>query len=548
MNTVLLDHLWQSTIVLAGFGFLTLFFRNNGAHVRHTLWTAASLKFLLPFALLNGLGHYLSRLLAAPPVQPLAVQAVYAASQPFSDGPVFVALPAPGIYLLPATLVWGAGILVVAVFWLLRWRKLDAALRTARDAGIAAPMPVKFSPTLLEPGLVGIFRPVLLLPAGIAEKLTAAELQSIIAHEACHLRRRDNLTAALHMLVEMLFWFWPPVWWLGTRLIAERERACDEAVLAAGNAPQVYAESILKICKHYVSSPLPCASGVSGADLKQRMEDIMSNAVIARLTLPRKALLVAFAAAALALPLAMGIFTAPVFARDGRATINVTLIGREADLKASPRIPRIARKDNAPSPGLADALRRYSDSLERGAPDYSVMTPHLQGATRESLQLLLNDAKRLGAVQAITFRNINEHGWDVYDVRYANGTATYEAQPLAGGKLHHVMWGDALLPKQAQQPGTAAALRQYLDSLHAGSPDYAQMTPELAAVVRHNQSLGDNEFQSLGTPKAVVYKGGGMANFDVFEVAYAHTTRVWVVWLKDGKLAGLDGPHVGFFS
>jgi beta-lactamase regulating signal transducer with metallopeptidase domain len=125
-------------------------------------------------------------------------------------------------------------------------------LRAARPSDIAAPMSVKMSATLLEPGLVGIFRATLLLPDSIAEKLTMAEFQSIIAHEACHMRRRDNLWAALHMLVEAIFWFWPPVWWLGARLIAERERACDEAVLAAGNEPQTYAESILKVCKHYV--------------------------------------------------------------------------------------------------------------------------------------------------------------------------------------------------------------------------------------------------------------------------------------------------------
>lgn len=120
-----------------------------------------------------------------------------------------------------------------------------------------------------------------------------------------------TIFSPLHMLVEALFWFWPPVWWLGTRLIAERERACDEAVLAAGSDPQVYAESILKVCKFYVHSPLACASGVSGADLKQRMEDIMKNTVIARLNRPKKALLAASAAAMLALPLAAGVFTAP---------------------------------------------------------------------------------------------------------------------------------------------------------------------------------------------------------------------------------------------
>ena len=42
MNPILFDHIWQSTVVLAGIGLLTLFFRNNGAPVRHALWVAAS--------------------------------------------------------------------------------------------------------------------------------------------------------------------------------------------------------------------------------------------------------------------------------------------------------------------------------------------------------------------------------------------------------------------------------------------------------------------------------------------------------------------------
>ena len=42
-----------------------------------------------------------------------------------------------------------------------------------------------------------------------------------------NIRRRDNLTTAIHMGVEALFWFHPLLWWLGARLMEERERACD---------------------------------------------------------------------------------------------------------------------------------------------------------------------------------------------------------------------------------------------------------------------------------------------------------------------------------
>lgn len=86
------------------------------------------------------------------------------------------------------------------------------------------------------------------LPAS-PRKLTDAQLESVIAHELCHVRRHDNLAAALHMLVEAVFWFHPLVWWIGARLVDERERACDEEVVRLGSDPQIYAESILKVCE-----------------------------------------------------------------------------------------------------------------------------------------------------------------------------------------------------------------------------------------------------------------------------------------------------------
>ena len=58
------------------------------------------------------------------------------------------------------------------------------------------------------------------------------------------------------MLVEAMFWFHPLVWWIGARLVEERERACDEEVLSLGSEPRVYAEGILNVCKLYVESPL----------------------------------------------------------------------------------------------------------------------------------------------------------------------------------------------------------------------------------------------------------------------------------------------------
>jgi uncharacterized protein (TIGR03435 family) len=165
----------------------------------------------------------------------------------------------------------------------------------------------------VEPGIFGVFRPVLLLPESIFERLTPAQLRAVLDHELCHIRYRDNLIAAIHMFVETFFWFHPLVWWIGTRLVEERERACDEEVLRLGGEPQVYAEGILNICKLYVESPLECLPGVTGANLKKRIEAIMKNRTRHELSPGRKLLLSATALLVVAGPLAIGMMNSPSF-------------------------------------------------------------------------------------------------------------------------------------------------------------------------------------------------------------------------------------------
>lgn len=159
----------------------------------------------------------------------------------------------------------------------------------------------------LEPGIFGMVRPVLIWPERVSERFDNAQLEAVIAHELGHVRRRDNLAAAVHMLVEAIFWFHPLVWWLGARLAEERERACDEDVVAFGSEPRVYAESILKTCEFCLESPLACISGVTGADLKKRIVLIMTGGVLRRLDFRRKLLLGAAGFAGLFVPVLSGL-------------------------------------------------------------------------------------------------------------------------------------------------------------------------------------------------------------------------------------------------
>ena len=153
--------------------------------------------------------------------------------------------------------------------------------------------------------------------------LTDAHLEAILAHEVWHVRRRDNLAAAMHMVVEAIFWFHPVAWWLGARLLEERERACDEEVLRLGNPPQVYAESILKTCEFCVGSLPISVSGVTGADLKSRIVRIMTERVTRELDFSKKLLFVGAGLLTIAAPIVFGLQNAtprpaPPAANNGR--------------------------------------------------------------------------------------------------------------------------------------------------------------------------------------------------------------------------------------
>jgi bla regulator protein blaR1 len=252
--TNLLNHLWQSTLFAAVAGLLTLALRRNRAAARYWIWFAASIKFLIPFSLLVTIGSHVEWR-TAPVVQPLRF-VVEQLSQPFTPTaslPPPTIKPSPSINCLAVLSgAWLCGLSVVVFAWARQWRRVRTVLRAASPLALNLPIRAMSSPARLEPGVFGVFRSVLLLPEGITDRLTPAQWEAILAHELSHVRRRDNLTAAIHMAVEAIFWFHPLVWWIGKRLVDERERACDEEVLLAAGNPEAYAEGILNVCKFYL--------------------------------------------------------------------------------------------------------------------------------------------------------------------------------------------------------------------------------------------------------------------------------------------------------
>jgi uncharacterized protein (TIGR03435 family) len=287
--------------------------KRNRASIRHWLWTAASLKFLIPFALLMNIGSQFQWGRTSPMSQPAAVSVMKTIK-----GPLVPVVPTPArvtpkaarqTNTMPLVVfsVWLLGGIAVLSAWLREWWQVRKIIRTAVPVQLKIPVAALSTGSSVEPGVVGVLHPVLLLPEGIADRLTEKQFEAILAHELFHVLRRDNLFALLHMIVEVVFWFYPLVWWLEGRLLQERERACDEAVVRTTNNAQAYAEGILHVCKLYVEPSLICMSGVGGANLRKRIEAIMSPSAIRDLSFMRKIVLVCVGVAAMAGPILTGV-------------------------------------------------------------------------------------------------------------------------------------------------------------------------------------------------------------------------------------------------
>ena len=409
------NHLWQCTVFGAAAAVLAFVFRKLNARIRCWIWLTASAKFLIPFSLIIAIVGSLDISLkhTAPAAPQTAIAYLENISQPFgvhSPAPIPAPAKPDGTDRITTALfaVWLSGSLTVLLFYMIRGKRLGLVLGRSkpltdgrafeqlrsleRNRGSKRRIRLACSDSSLEPGVFGVFRPTLLLPEGIVGRLSDSELEAIIAHEIAHVRRHDNLISALHMFAEALFWFHPMIWWLGAKLVEERERACDEEVLRMGKNPQSYAEGILKICEFCLQSPLRCVAGVTGRDMQKRVQAIMSHRTGGTLTRAKKLALTMAGIIALAFPVVLGLFKVP----SGRAQSHFPVFiasgsqidagaGSDAQADTAPEVSgmslnhRAIRAETGAKPAFEVVSIKTAESCGNTAPGVRLKIP---GGTR----------------------------------------------------------------------------------------------------------------------------------------------------------------------
>ena len=150
----------------------------------------------------------------------------------------------------------------------------------AERLGLRALPVVRWCQQVPVPIVIGVFRPMVLLPAYAATGMTIDQLQAVIAHELAHIRRYDLFVNVLQRVIESLLFFHPAVWWVSRQMAYEREQACDELVLKVGTGRAQYADALVKMAElsiQYVQPPLAAlaSNGSSTTAFKRRILKVL---------------------------------------------------------------------------------------------------------------------------------------------------------------------------------------------------------------------------------------------------------------------------------
>jgi beta-lactamase regulating signal transducer with metallopeptidase domain len=322
----LADAIAKATLLLATAGVVSFGLRRRTAAARHLVWTLALLSSLALPALSIALPRWQLAVVtfAAPPAEvsapatetPVHQAPAMRARRIADPTPPALSTAAPAADAIAAPkwsipqvswpvlllLLWaaGAGVMLgrlalglLTVQWMSRrtervtdapWLPLARALAT--ELGISPRIVFLRSGRAAMPMAWGILRPSVLMPAD-ADTWPAERLRIVLLHELAHVKRRDCLTHVLAQVSCALYWFNPLAWIAARHVRTERERACDDLVLAAGTRGADYADQLIEVARVMRAGRFP--SLVAGASLAMAHRSQLEGRLMAILdpTVPR---------------------------------------------------------------------------------------------------------------------------------------------------------------------------------------------------------------------------------------------------------------------
>ena len=300
LGWALFHFLWQGTLVAAVLAALGVVLARRSPAVRYAVACGALATMLaLPAATAWSIAVRGTRHSGVSPGQaPTAAGAVSTPAISVGNGVAEGLLPdtlRSGVEAFRpwALLVWFAGVLFLSIRFLGGLRTANRLTRRGTRpaeaewqemlerlaARLAVTRPVRLlqSAVVKVPTAIGAFRPAILVPASVFTGLPARGLEALIAHELAHVRRHDYLVNLIQTAAETLLFYHPAVWWVSSRIRAEREQCCDDLAIAATGDARSYARALVRLEEMRGAAPM-LAVAAGGGNLWRRVLRLLSEA------------------------------------------------------------------------------------------------------------------------------------------------------------------------------------------------------------------------------------------------------------------------------
>jgi bla regulator protein blaR1 len=389
----------------------------------------------------------------------------------------------------------------------LQWRKRRWRI------GTVGGVPVYVAPDA-GPAVVGLLRPRIVVPEWLAHASPSRQAM-VIAHEQSHLRAHDPqvLTVALFLLVLMPWNL--PLWWQLHRLRYAIEVDCDTRVLKGGLDTEQYGETLIDVSQHpfeYIGSV--AAMSESRSFLEERIKMMVRSAD------KRGAVTaVIFGGVALALVAVAAQVTPPVLS-------NSTGSGEQAVVLAPPILDRYV--------GFYQRSEHALVSMTRDGPR---LIAQLTGNPAVELVAHSNTEFSVPVVPDARFTFLLDGREQVTGVVLRRAFYTFTMPRIDASAADLIMANtNAKIQSQRPTPGSEAALRRMIDAMRRGKPNYDEMTPWFADLVRQLVPGWTDKVANYGSAQSVEFRRVGVLGGDVYEVRQEHATTYWMISLNSNGL------------
>ena len=309
--TLIWSQFWQVTMLIGLVALLHRWLQKKDPHLVSILWFVVILKCVTPPIIPSPTGLFSLAQVKILPEHPERVAEAPVGAIDASAQQLFIAIPT--WVPLAAVSVWLLGAAGLSCVWLLRLRKLQSEFEseqrteppehritqvrkllaeTSDELGLRRKPKLTISHQGFGPAVMGVFQPRVILPSSLLES-PIEEIEPIVAHEVLHLKRRDTWFGMLQMIVAIMWWFHPAVWWALRRSNDAIERSVDDQLIRlASFSRKDYAASLLRVldlrCRLH---PVVGLSGVCSKEVTAtRIRDILSESAPAQVRQRRQVL------------------------------------------------------------------------------------------------------------------------------------------------------------------------------------------------------------------------------------------------------------------